>query len=53
MSILEKEKRQFIEEYIAKVEQAVKAYNEADTHTAEQLQNNLLDYWLKYVMSLD
>lgn len=40
---MKKEKRQFIEEYIAKVEQAVKAYSEADAHIADQLRNDLFD----------
>ena len=40
---MKKEKRQFIEEYIAKVEQAVTAYNEADAHIADQLRNDLFD----------
>lgn len=40
---MKKAKRQFIEEYIAKVEQAEKAFNDADAHTADQLQNDLFD----------
>lgn len=36
-------KRQFVEEYIKRVEQAVKAFNEADPASADQAQNDLFD----------
>lgn len=36
-------KRQFVEEYIKRVEQAVKAFNEADPASADQVQNDLFD----------
>ena len=36
-------KRQFVEEYIKRVEQAVKAFNEADSASADQAQNDLFD----------
>lgn len=36
-------KRQFVEEYIKRVEQAVKAFNEANPASADQAQNDLFD----------